>query len=127
MSEKPCIFTTEGISCTANTQFCYLRSDFQESEISQHIKSTEVRAGREKFSLNPQFQVKPKANQVLYDVNLPDVAPQSSNESCISEHASEAQRAQRAEALLLAGSSPGSAGSRSHLQAGILTGNYLGN
>lgn len=87
-----------------HAQFCYLRSDFQESEICQHIKSTEVRAGGEKFSLNPQFQVKPKANQVLYDVNPPDVAPQSSNESCVSKHTSEAQRT---EVLLLTGSTPG--------------------
>jgi len=107
-----------------HTQFCYLRSDFQESEIAQHITSTEVRAGRETFSLNPQFQVKPKANQVLYNVNLPDVAPQSSNERRVSEHTSRLKEQQDC-------SSPGApqagAGSRSHLRAGKLTGNYPGN
>lgn len=87
-----------------HAQFCYLRSDFQESETSQHIKSTEGRAGREKFILNSQFQVKPKANQVPYDVNLPDVAPQSSGERRVRQHTSEAPRA---EVPLLAGRSPG--------------------
>lgn len=70
-----------GTSC-AHVLFCYLRSDFQEAQLSQHIKSREVQAGREEFSLNPPFQVSPKANRALCEVNLPDGASEPPNEGC---------------------------------------------
>lgn len=70
-----------GISC-CHALFCYLRSDFQEAQLSQHIKSREVQAGREKFSSSPPFQVSPKASQALCEVNPPDVASQAPNKRC---------------------------------------------
>lgn len=52
-----CLYHGRYLTCCL-APFCYLRSDFQEPELSRHI-TTEIQSASEKCTLNPQFRVKP--------------------------------------------------------------------